>query len=50
MSRTVYSEDHLAFGELARAFVEREIVPHHPRWEEEGIVDREVWRAAGRAG
>jgi acyl-CoA dehydrogenase len=25
-------------------------VPHHERWEAEGVVDREVWLAAGRAG
>jgi alkylation response protein AidB-like acyl-CoA dehydrogenase len=33
-----------------RRFVEAELVPHHPAWEEAGIVPREVWRKAGAAG
>jgi acyl-CoA dehydrogenase len=37
-----------AFREGVRAFVAREITPHRDRWEEGGIVGREVWAAAGR--
>jgi acyl-CoA dehydrogenase len=36
--------------ELARAFFEREAVPHHERWAEQHHVDREFWRKAGEAG
>ncbi|WP_285790549.1 acyl-CoA dehydrogenase family protein [Micromonospora sp. NBRC 101691] len=50
MDRTIFSADHLAFTELVRAFIDKEIAPHHDRWEAEGIVDRSVWRAAGAAG
>ncbi|NED57564.1 acyl-CoA dehydrogenase family protein [Micromonospora sp. WMMD1219] len=50
MDRTVFTADHLAFAELVRAFIEKEITPHHERWEADGIVDRGVWRAAGAAG
>ncbi|OZV81821.1 acyl-CoA dehydrogenase [Micromonospora echinospora] len=50
MDRTIFSADHLAFTELVRAFIDREIAPHHDRWEADGIVDRSVWRAAGAAG
>lgn len=42
--------EHLAFRDMVRAFVEKEIAPHHARWEEAGQVDREVWRSAGRLG
>jgi len=38
------------FRDQVRRFVEREIAPHHARWEAEGIVPRDVWRKAGRAG
>ncbi|WP_425553719.1 acyl-CoA dehydrogenase family protein [Dactylosporangium salmoneum] len=50
MNRTIFSADHLAFAELVRAFIDKEIAPHHERWEAEGIVDRGVWQAAGAAG
>jgi acyl-CoA dehydrogenase len=33
-----------------RRFVEREIAPHHDRWEREGVVERELWGKAGAAG
>jgi len=43
-------EDHELFREQVRRFVEREIVPFHAQWEADGIVPRDVWRKAGRAG
>ncbi|MGC4808698.1 acyl-CoA dehydrogenase family protein [Micromonospora sp. DT233] len=48
--RAIFSADHLAFAELVRAFIAREITPHHERWEADGVVDRSLWRAAGAAG
>ncbi|ATE64261.1 acyl-CoA dehydrogenase family protein [Rhizorhabdus dicambivorans] len=45
-----YTEEHDMFRRSVRAFVEREIAPHHERWEDEGIVDRDLWRKAGGAG
>ncbi|HEY2203619.1 MAG TPA: acyl-CoA dehydrogenase family protein [Pseudonocardia sp.] len=50
MERTIFSDDHHAFRDLVRTFVEREVAPHHERWEEEGQVSREVWLTAGKAG
>ncbi|HEY0697676.1 MAG TPA: acyl-CoA dehydrogenase family protein [Micromonospora sp.] len=41
---------HEEFRDLCRRFLAREAVPHHERWEAAGIVDRELWRAAGAAG
>jgi long-chain-acyl-CoA dehydrogenase len=49
-NRSIFSADHLAFAELVRAFIDKEIAPHHERWEADGVVDRSVWRAAGAAG
>jgi alkylation response protein AidB-like acyl-CoA dehydrogenase len=46
----LYTEEHEAFRRSVQKFIEREIAPHHARWEEQGIVDREVWRKAGAAG
>ncbi|NUU26365.1 MAG: acyl-CoA dehydrogenase [Streptomycetaceae bacterium] len=42
--------EHIAFREAVREFVRREIVPFHDEWEKAGIVDREVWRKAGKQG
>ncbi|WP_369228061.1 acyl-CoA dehydrogenase family protein [Streptomyces sp. R39] len=50
MERTLYGPDHEAFRETVRTFLAKEVVPHHERWEKDGVVDREVWRSAGRQG
>jgi len=50
VERHLFDADHDAFRETARAFCEKEIVPHHESWEEAGIVPRELWIAAGDAG
>ncbi|GIJ26931.1 acyl-CoA dehydrogenase [Micromonospora qiuiae] len=50
MQQHLYEPDHDAFRDLCRRFLAREAVPHHDRWETDGIVDRDVWRAAGAAG
>jgi alkylation response protein AidB-like acyl-CoA dehydrogenase len=50
MRRTIFEPEHEAFRELARTFLAKEVVPHHERWEAAGVVDREVWLAAGKAG
>ncbi len=48
--RTIYTEEHELFRDNVRKFLEREIAPHHAKWEEDGIVSREAWRAAGAQG
>jgi len=45
-----YTADHDAYRESVRQFIRREVAPHHDRWEEERLVDRAAWRAAGSAG
>jgi alkylation response protein AidB-like acyl-CoA dehydrogenase len=48
--RPLLEAEHEAFRRTVRAFVEREVTPHHERWEAEGQVSREVWTAAGEQG
>ncbi|MCS6890339.1 MAG: acyl-CoA dehydrogenase family protein [Rhodovarius sp.] len=48
--RRPFSAEHEQFREQVRRFIAREIAPHHRQWEREGIVPREVWRAAGAQG
>ncbi len=50
MERTLFGEDHGLFRASVREFVKREIVPFHAQWEADGLVPRELWRKAGRAG
>ena len=49
-SRDLLEAEHESFRSTARAFVEKEVVPHHQRWEEAGAVDRDVWTKAGALG
>jgi alkylation response protein AidB-like acyl-CoA dehydrogenase len=48
--RTLFSLEHEQFRDSIRRFIEKEIVPHHERWEDAGMVDRELWTKAGAAG
>jgi alkylation response protein AidB-like acyl-CoA dehydrogenase len=51
MERVIgFSEEHELFRDSFRSFVEREMVPHHAEWEAAGLVDREVFRSAGKSG
>ena len=50
MKRRLFSEEHELFRQSFRQFLAREVVPQQERWREQGIVEREVWRKAGRQG
>jgi alkylation response protein AidB-like acyl-CoA dehydrogenase len=50
IKRTLFAEHHEQYRDTIRRFLEKEVAPHHERWEEQGYVDREVWAQAGRAG
>jgi acyl-CoA dehydrogenase len=50
ITRTLFTADHEAFRDAFRRFCEGEIAPHHERWEEQGYVDRDLWRKAGENG
>jgi len=48
--RTAYDETHEMLRDQIRKFFDKALTPNLDRWEEEGIVDREFWRACGEAG
>lgn len=48
--RTLFSTEHESFRDSFKRFMEKEIAPFHEAWEEQGYVDREVWRKAGDNG
>ena len=45
-----YTPEHQMFRDTCRRFFEKEVTPFHMKWEEEGIVPRELWRKAGAQG
>jgi acyl-CoA dehydrogenase len=48
--RTAYTEDHEAFRDSVRSFIKAEVVPHIERWDEAGIIEKEIWPKAGAVG
>ena len=50
MQRDIFTPEHDAFRDMVRTFIAREITPYHEQWERDGMVSRDVWLAAGRAG
>jgi alkylation response protein AidB-like acyl-CoA dehydrogenase len=47
---SILEQEHEDFRATVRAFLEKEVVPHHEQWEKDGQVSREVWRRAGEQG
>lgn len=45
-----YTDEHRIFRESFRRFLEKEILPHVEKWEEEGIVPRWAWKKLGENG
>ena len=45
-----YTPEHQMFRDTCRRFFEKEVTPFHMKWEEEGMVPRELWRKAGAQG
>lgn len=48
--RTVYSDDHEQFRRSFRQWIDKEVMPNHLEWEQNGIVPRDVWIEAGKHG
>ena len=50
IERLNVTAEHELFRASVRSFLQREVVPHHERWEQQGIIDRELFTKAGAAG
>ena len=48
--RTLFAPEHETFRDSVRRFLEAEVKPHDERWQEQGYVDKGVWRKAGETG
>ncbi len=50
MRNNILTEEHLLFKEAVETFLKKEAVPYEDQWEENGIVDRDIWTKAGQIG
>jgi acyl-CoA dehydrogenase len=48
--RTLFNSDHVAFRDMVVKFLEKEAVPFHAQWEEDGQIARDLWIKAGEQG
>jgi len=50
MRRTVFTEEHEAFRQVIRSFIETEVVPHYADWFAAGVVPRDFYYKLGKLG
>ncbi|MBV69346.1 MAG: acyl-CoA dehydrogenase [Pelagibacterales bacterium] len=48
--RNLFTEEQIFFRRTAKKFVDKEILPHHDKWEKSGFVPKELWLKAGEIG
>jgi alkylation response protein AidB-like acyl-CoA dehydrogenase len=50
VKRKLFEEDHEMFREMAAEFNLRAVAPHYAQWDEDHMMSRELWSAAGEQG
>ncbi len=50
MQASKLTAEHQIFRETIRAFVQKEILPHIYKWEQQGEIDRNIWKKMGDMG
>ncbi len=50
MNSMYFTEEHHAFRQSFREFLQKEVVPHIDKWEESGTIDRFIWKKFGEMG
>jgi alkylation response protein AidB-like acyl-CoA dehydrogenase len=50
LTSLVYESEHEIFRDSVKKFLAAEVAPYHEQWEEEGQVDRDLWKKAGEQG
>jgi alkylation response protein AidB-like acyl-CoA dehydrogenase len=48
--RTLFEDEHELFRDSVRRFIAAEVAPRNEAWERAGIVDRDMFRSAGKHG
>ncbi len=50
MKRQLFEEDHEMFREMAAEFNARAVAPHYAQWDQDHMMSRDLWSAAGEQG
>lgn len=50
MQASKLTAEHQIFRETIRAFIHKEIIPHIDQWEQQGEIDRNIWKKMGDMG
>ena len=50
MNSMYFSEEHNAFRQSFRDFLQKEVVPFVEKWEKQGFIDKEIWKKFGEMG
>jgi alkylation response protein AidB-like acyl-CoA dehydrogenase len=50
MKRQLFEEDHEMFREMAAEFDARAVAPHYAQWDQDHLMPRSLWTAAGEQG
>ena len=50
MKSDLFTAEHEAYRAVVREFVRRHVEPSQQRWDEQRLIDRDVWLEAGRQG
>ena len=50
IERSLFTSEHDAFRDSFLRFMQAEIAPYHAAWEQQGFVDKAVWKKAGALG
>ncbi|WP_042418705.1 acyl-CoA dehydrogenase family protein [Streptacidiphilus anmyonensis] len=50
MKRILFDDEHQAYRESVRAFLDKEVVPRYAEWDRAGIVPRELFASLGSLG
>jgi alkylation response protein AidB-like acyl-CoA dehydrogenase len=50
VKRGLYTAEHEMFRDTVKQYVAREVVDHLAAWDEQRLISRDAWRAAGRRG
>ena len=50
MNSLYFTEEHEAFRQSFKGFLQKEVVPHIDKWEKSGTIDRFIWKKFGEMG
>jgi alkylation response protein AidB-like acyl-CoA dehydrogenase len=50
MEHMYFTEEHELFRKSLKDFLQKEVVPHIDKWEENGVVERFIWKKMGDMG